>query len=383
MTAIVWINDVPAAVLRRSKGATVFSYLDDYLISGAPAIATSLPTTVGEIVTPAGALPPFFAGLLPEGRRLSALKRAVKTSADNELALLLAVGSNTVGNVAVLPEGQQPNQQQESIDLEAESVRFAEILNMGGIPDPFAIPGVQEKASARAIALPVGASGILKVSPPEFPRLVENEFAMLEKYASMRIAKKKVEAAHIVHDAEDRSGLLVERFDGQFPHKLGVEDASQLLGIYPADKYGVSFEDVVRAVLDVVPTKAVALRDLAVQLAFAWLTGNGDLHAKNISVIHTGKGFELSPVYDIPSTLPYGDTTLALTVGGRKDGLSRKKFTGVFTDLGLPEKVIEQVADEVLKHTADVSDILVEVCQLDGRRERDVRRVLNYRRSMW
>jgi len=39
--------------------------------------------------SPAGALPSYFSGLLPEGRRLGALRRAVKTSADDELSLLL------------------------------------------------------------------------------------------------------------------------------------------------------------------------------------------------------------------------------------------------------------------------------------------------------
>jgi serine/threonine protein kinase HipA of HipAB toxin-antitoxin module len=54
---------------------------------------------------PVGAVPPFFAGLLPEGRRLSALRAAVKSSGDDELSLLLAVGGDTVGDIEILPEG--------------------------------------------------------------------------------------------------------------------------------------------------------------------------------------------------------------------------------------------------------------------------------------
>ncbi len=53
----------------------------------------------------AGALPPFFSGLLPAGRRLTALRSAVKTSADDELTLLLAVGADTIGDVQILPHG--------------------------------------------------------------------------------------------------------------------------------------------------------------------------------------------------------------------------------------------------------------------------------------
>ena len=43
--------------------------------------------------------------LLPEGRRLGALRRAVKTSADDELSLLLAVGADAIGDVQVVPSG--------------------------------------------------------------------------------------------------------------------------------------------------------------------------------------------------------------------------------------------------------------------------------------
>jgi serine/threonine-protein kinase HipA len=78
----------PAARLRRTPDGVEFSYRDDYLAApDARPVATTLPLDDRPVVTPAGAVPPFFAGLLPESRRLSALRRAVKTSADDELAL--------------------------------------------------------------------------------------------------------------------------------------------------------------------------------------------------------------------------------------------------------------------------------------------------------
>lgn len=52
-----------------------------------------------------GALPSFFSGLLPEGHRLTVLKDATKTSLSDELTLLMAVGSDTLGNVRVVPAG--------------------------------------------------------------------------------------------------------------------------------------------------------------------------------------------------------------------------------------------------------------------------------------
>ena len=61
-------------------------------------------------VRPGGGVPAYFSGLLPEGRRLGALRREIKTSADDELSLLLGVGGDVVGNVQVLPEGAKPGE---------------------------------------------------------------------------------------------------------------------------------------------------------------------------------------------------------------------------------------------------------------------------------
>ena len=57
------------------------------------------------VVTTGGAVPPFFAGLLPEGVRLGVVTSSTKTSADDHLTLLLAIGADTVGNVRVVPAG--------------------------------------------------------------------------------------------------------------------------------------------------------------------------------------------------------------------------------------------------------------------------------------
>jgi serine/threonine-protein kinase HipA len=55
-------------------------------------------------------VPPFFAGLLPEGARLVALITRLKTSAADEFSLLVAVGGDTIGDVRVLPEGAAPEE---------------------------------------------------------------------------------------------------------------------------------------------------------------------------------------------------------------------------------------------------------------------------------
>ena len=114
-------------------------------------MATTLPLEGPPVITHApGALPPFFSGLLPEGRRLTGLRSAVKTSADDEVSLLLAVGGDTVGDVQVVPAGEGPPEVKAKLSVESwREVRFSDLLaaSMGadGDVDRVAIPGVQAR----------------------------------------------------------------------------------------------------------------------------------------------------------------------------------------------------------------------------------------------
>lgn len=83
----------------------------------------------------------------------------------------------------------------------------------------------------------------LKLTPSEFPRLVENGpfFVRLAKAVSIEVAETR-----IVHDRDGEAGLLVDRFD-RLPDKRGV------------------------------------LHKLRLQ-AHSYLIANGDLHGKNVSV---------------------------------------------------------------------------------------------------
>ena len=53
-------------------------------------------------------MPPFFAGLLPEGGRLQGVVAGKRTSVDDHMTFLLAVGADTISDVRVLPSGEEP-----------------------------------------------------------------------------------------------------------------------------------------------------------------------------------------------------------------------------------------------------------------------------------
>ncbi|MCU1561800.1 MAG: HipA domain protein, partial [Arthrobacter sp.] len=292
-------------------------------------------------------------------RRLNALRRSVKTSVDDELSLLIAAGANPVGDVQIVGHGEKLDPDEHAVQLDPKTpLDFDALLGDSGLIDPVALAGVQDKLSAGMISMPVASAGrrfILKLNAPEFPHVVENEFAMFRYAARLRIPHSRV---RLVRDVADRPGLLVERFDrvplaGGAPdevQRLAVEDGAQVLGLYPADKYNVGYGQVCRALAEYCAAPLPALRNLAIQAAFAWLSGNGDLHAKNVSMVQQPSGeWSIAPVYDIPSTVVYGDKTLALPLDGKRSGISRRHFLGWATGLGLPERAAVQALELGLK----------------------------------
>lgn len=74
----------------------------------------------------------------------------------------------------------------------------------------------------------------------------------------------------------------------------------------------MSTADVYRGALDVCTAPIVARARLLRLVAFSYAIGNGDLHGKNVSVYGSDGQVELTPAYDALSTLPYGDTHMAL-----------------------------------------------------------------------
>lgn len=357
--ADVYKAGVLAARLERHGGGTRFSYLPAYLAAGRPAVASSLPLTAEPVFSAAGAAPPYFTGLLPEGRRLNALRRSVKTSVDDELSLLIAAGANPVGDVQIVGHGEKLDPDEHAVRLDPKTpVDFDALLGDSGLIDPVALAGVQDKLSAGMISMPVARAGrrfILKLNAPEFPHVVENEFVMFRYAAKLRIPLSRVQ---LIRDVAGRPGLLVERFDripvaGGAPdavERLAVEDGAQVLGLYPADKYNVGYGQVCRALAAYCAAPLPALRNLAIQAAFAWLSGNGDLHAKNVSMVQQPSGeWSVAPVYDIPSTVVYGDKTLALTLDGKRTGISRKHFLAWTNGLGLTDRAAVQVLELGLK----------------------------------
>jgi serine/threonine-protein kinase HipA len=377
----VWKWGVRAARLTREPTGIAFAYEPDYV---GPPVAFTLPRDVGVVRYAGGALPPFFSGLLPEGRRLSAIRNATKTSADDELTLLLAVGWDTVGDMQVAPID-VPEPATVPAGPSLAEADFAELFARAVAADPedrAAIAGAQDKVSGRMIALPVShadAAWILKLDPPEFPHLVANEAFFLR---AARASGVEVVDAEVVHDRHGKPGLLVRRFDRVAAdgglRSLAQEDACQVLDRFPADKYRVTTEQVVGGLARCTGAPVVAARTLLRQFAFAFLSGNGDAHAKNFSIVERGE-WRVTPAYDLPCTLLYGDTTMALTIGGKeREDIGRADFIDLGSSCDVPPKATARVLDELLAAMPQWLDRLAEL-PFDPRKVHKLRQACLYR----
>ncbi|PVZ53152.1 type II toxin-antitoxin system HipA family toxin [Arthrobacter sp. H-02-3] len=380
-SADVYKSGILAGHLSRTdSGAVRFDYLPDYLTSGLPPVAVSLPLSAAAVESTAGALPAFFAGLLPEGHRLTVLKNATKTSFDDELTLLLAVGADVPGDVQVVPAGAPPAEPPSLADTSRpEELDFSVLANT---VDLHGLPGVQRKTSASMLTTPLALRGhryVLKLDPPEHPHLVVNEAAHLRAAKSLKIPVAK---SRVIADRNGLPGLLVERFDrvrnpaGDWI-RLPLEDGTQVLGLPPAAKYGVSSEQVAAALAGICKAPVVASRNLYLQFVFAWLTGNGDLHAKNLAVLGDGPGRTIAPVFDVPCTLLYGDETLALPVSGKTRNLKARHWAEFAATLGLPPRAAASANRTAL---AAAGTVRLEDLPFTGSPLRGAQRELGFRR---
>ena len=365
---------------RTDRGSVVFSYTPGYLEAGGKPVATTLPLASGPVEAPSGALPAFFSGLLPEGHRLTALKDAVKTSLGDELSLLLAVGADVPGDVQVVPEGAPAADPPALADTSRpEDLDFAALAHA---VDTHGLPGVQAKASASMLTTPLTVAHhryLLKLDPPRHPNLVVNEAAHL---AGAKRLKIPVARHSVVTDRNGLPGLLVERFDrGQDDGlvRLALEDAAQVLNLPPASKYAVSSEEVAVALGGLCKAKAVAARNLYLQFVFAWLTGNGDLHAKNAAILEgRNGGWVVAPMYDIPCTLLYGDDSMALPIAGKVKNLKARHWRDFAAGIGLPERAAA-AANKVALSAASAIDL--EALPFTGSPLRGTLRELRFRRG--
>jgi serine/threonine-protein kinase HipA len=373
-------NDLAGSITRTSDDTVSFDYVGPENVSLSRvrdrSASWSLLRTADQypVISTGGAVAPFFAGLLPEGVRLGVVMSSTKTSADDHLTLLLAIGADTIGNVRVLPAGAQPAEQLPMFRPERDNDFHAVYAKLVGSvdADPVGMAGVQPKVSAATWSTPTqtrSGPAILKLSPAQYPLIVENEHFFMRMAAACGL---RVATTSLIHDAKGHSALLVTRFDRDGSMRLAQEDACQVAGIYPASKYRMKTETAITVLADACArgggSRPIAVLELLKVVVFSWLIGNGDLHGKNMSIYQTEELWQPTPAYDLLSTQPYGgwNDPMALNLYGRANLLTRANFIDAAKRLGLRERAAARMIDEVIDAAQGWPDRCQEI-GFDGR----------------
>ena len=349
-------------------------------------------------------LPAFFDNLLPEGWSEQKLMAVHKIDRGDRFGLLRTT-PRYLSNLTLRPAGapsaevvldclqttfsnvsNDPSEVVavvETIGEDPDSRRFWEELRKRGATR---LSGVQPKLPVhlreRDGRLEVDLGGlnkttthILKLPSPVYAGLVENEWVTMELARRVGLDVARVRRVECQDGSKlSGPGLLVERFD--LPRSLEsagrlllLEDGASLLGLSRTDKYRTSLERVTEALrgrgLD-----SEGLGRFLDHVSFSWLVGNGDLHAKNLSVLHeiepgqfgsppSPVGVRYSPLYDLVNTrvvLP-GDL-FALPLNGKEANLRLGDFQKLAARWGLSREVsrerLTDLADRVLAHVDDV-----------------------------
>ncbi len=350
----IFKNSECAGILRRTELGCEFALNPTFTEhTKAPYFSYCIPKDTPNIIINGDNLPPFFAGLLPEGRRLNALMSKIKTSKDDLFSLFAAVGTDCIGDIYV--ENDLPTVLKNSPRLDAVNfyTYFEEtIAPNSSIFDTQSLAGVQEKISASMISFPLkiakkNKAYILKLNPKDKNNLIQNEFNCLQlaKQCGFTVAKAK-----IVMDKDKNSGLLVERFDRSNQIKIHQEDACQFLNRYPADKYRITVNQIADALMQITNAPQLEILNLIRQYAFSYLICNGDLHAKNISLQTLENGvITLTPLYDLICTAIYSDFKMALKIDGKDDNIKRKTLIDFAARYKINAKAIHSTLDNLLE----------------------------------
>ncbi|NEJ96039.1 type II toxin-antitoxin system HipA family toxin [Rhizobium leguminosarum] len=374
----VLLNDLKVGTIVRTPGDfNAFSFEDSYRATGGfPVLSLSFRAATGGLRKDpkpvARALPAFFANLLPEDKLREAMEKhhAGSVRAGNDFDLLVALGSDLPGAVRVVPSEGTVVRVDDPSPLKSKA-RFS----LAGVEMKLSV--IKNTGKGGGLTLPLGdeqGSYIAKFPSTSFPGVSENEYAnlALAEAIGMEVPERElVEQAEFEGIPEefetlsDGKVLLVKRFDrGARAERIHIEDFAQVFGIYPSRKYeGAAYHDIAAA-LGIAVSSAAPI-EFVRRLALAAITGNGDMHLKNWSLIYPGAGDKpkLAPIYDVLSTIPYIPAdAMALSLAGERSfkAMNAQRWKVFANRARLPEAAVLKAVIETVERVNELWWLLPE-----------------------
>lgn len=319
----------------------------------------------------------FLEGLLPEGSLRQHLASTLGVPSIDKMALLRQIGGECAGAVQFLPLGVPPADGRIRRLTEDEVRRLVADLPTYHLPNgalpQASLAGIQDKVLLARLAdgawgLPEQGAASTHIIKPEptlgvtVPHLIETEDWSLRVARAAGLTAAASELAWF----EGRRAIVVERYD-RLPsgQRLHQEDFCQALGLGPEAKYestaeyerhGSRLSRLARLSADRAISPAAFRADLLRAVVFNVITGNGDAHSKNYSLLIAESGeVSMAPLYDTAPVM-YLEARFRGTghvIAGRTniDWVSISDLVDEAVTWGMPRKLAERTVTATMEAT--------------------------------
>lgn len=370
---------VGRAVAKASEDRFGFVY-DDGWLHGSESFPISANLPLRSKPWPPERAHAYFANLLPEGLARQAVCNRLGISADNDVALLRALGDDTAGAFQFLsPEADDDRRRNRRPITQSELDDWAEgeptLTHDAERPPRLSLAGARHKISVvrteSGFAIPAWnepSTHILKFEAPEFPHLTANECLTTRFAANLGIETVQ---SHLDHRTSSPL-LVVDRYDrmdaGESVRRLHQEDFCQILGVSPTRKYeaegGPELADIATEIRRISSRPAGDILALVRWVIACAVCGNADNHAKNLSMLYAPEGIGLAPAYDIVCTRAYPNLhrAMAFSVGGRRnsDRILREHWERFADAIDVRERLVFRELERLLEDAEDAFERTVE-----------------------
>ena len=378
-------------VLENARNGLRFAYGEEWQRrDDATPLSVSMPLTAAS--HPPRVVEPFCWGLLPDNAAvLARWGREFGVSVANPFGLLAALGEDVPGAMQFVRDerisevsvgkGDVEWLSDEEVGALLRAVRRDHTAWLGDRGEGrWSLAGAQAKIAlffdGQRWGRPSGRLATTHILKPAITGLDDHD---LNEHICLRAARMLGLRAVTskVFDFDGERSIVVERYDRELGSdgrivRIHQEDLCQATATHPSQKYqsdgGPGPADIVRILRDHMPHRQseVDVSAFVDALVFNWLIGAPDAHAKNYTLMLSGRQVRLAPFFDIASALAYPDfygpkIKLAMKIGGsyRLSSIGRHAWEQLAGELRLdPESLIVRAR----QLTERLPDVFSTVC---------------------
>lgn len=344
---VLLYGQVVGQVTQTPQGGQTFSYDREYLTApNATPLSLAMPLAPDNY--PRKRIVPWMLGLLPDrGEVRDRWAQRFGVSPENPFALLEHMGLDCAGAVQFAADGVEAALGRGSDLVELDESAIGERLSSLRVdPDTWTVSGERwSLAGAQAkFALARDRAGrwyeatgaapsthIIKPGIGQYRDQALNEHICMRTAALLGIATASTEFTEF----DGQPALVVSRYDrrrvrdSEEVQRVHQEDMCQAMSVYPNKKYESSGGPTAARIASLLGTRSTApvddVRHFVRAVAYNYLIGAPDAHAKNYSVLLAGSDVRTAPLYDIASGFPYEPTRAdheldlaAMAIGGKR-----------------------------------------------------------------